>query len=695
MNDGNTNGNSLVQDLDRIAQARQEFAGYLFNMSGIIDEAEAEAPAKLELRSSVDLLNKTAQNLKDGVFRLLVLGDMKRGKSTFLNALLGEIVLPSDVNPCTAILTKLRFGQNSGANVFFSDGKQPEPLSLADFNKQYTISADEAKRYEKENKAAFPDVSHAEIEYPLEILEKGVEIIDSPGLNDTEERNELSLGFIQNSHAILFVLSATQQFTLGEKRYLENYMRGKGLPVFFLINMWDDIPNKLFDPHDQMEVAKKEGEVREVFRTKLAEHTVVNNKNLYNQRVFEISALNALRYRLGREGSSWEKSGFAAFTEALSRFLTQDRAIAEMQLARLTARNTAQTVRDKAELQIKLLSESTIELRERIKNVQPEFNELTSIKDHFNEEIEQVRKEVANDLATSFKEYFSTLDQTFEQDFLPYIPEISAIKFLRKENREQFQSEMETNYELYLKDKIADWSGTADTKMQTAYTELSRKAAQYAISYAEVTHRMTATLTEEKSSKAPKELLEDSPLWQRMLAGGVALASGDVAGAAMSGSGVFNWKTIFINLGIVLATYTALAVTVGVVLTPIGTSLVGALLGGWQLRKARRQFVESAKTELAKQLPEMAEKGSDKIFQTVHQQFAEYGAEVEKLINADIESRREQLNNLLEEREKREIDIGGETNRLQKMMQEIDAERNKVETTFDRMLGVDSQAVTV
>lgn len=63
---------------------------------------------KMNLEREIEDARRASQNLRQGSFRLLVLGDMKRGKSTFLNALIGENLLPSDVNPCTALLTILR-----------------------------------------------------------------------------------------------------------------------------------------------------------------------------------------------------------------------------------------------------------------------------------------------------------------------------------------------------------------------------------------------------------------------------------------------------------------------------------------------------------------------------------------------------------------------------------------------------------
>ena len=85
---------------------------------------------------------------------------MKRGKSTFLNALIGENILPSDVNPCTAILTVLRYGAAKKVTVHFNDDTEPELVDFQTFKHRYTIDPTEAKRLEQEKKLAFPNVSH-------------------------------------------------------------------------------------------------------------------------------------------------------------------------------------------------------------------------------------------------------------------------------------------------------------------------------------------------------------------------------------------------------------------------------------------------------------------------------------------------------------------------------------------------------
>src|ERR687886_1231142 len=163
-----------ISDLNRVTQVRYEVANCLAKIAETIDQSETEGKQTsggLGLEADIEDLTIASKNLRSGVFRLLVLGDMKRGKSTFLNALIGENLLPSDVNPCTALLTVLRYGPEKKVTVYFKEGKRLEQLDFTSFKQQYTIDPDEAKRLEAEKKQAFPNVNYAVVEYPLPLLE--------------------------------------------------------------------------------------------------------------------------------------------------------------------------------------------------------------------------------------------------------------------------------------------------------------------------------------------------------------------------------------------------------------------------------------------------------------------------------------------------------------------------------------------
>ncbi len=494
--------NTFINDLERVAQVRAEIAVCLSRMADTINRAELagdDSSGKLSLSRDIEDVTIASKNLQQGVFRLLVLGDMKRGKSTFLNALIGENLLPSDVNPCTALLTVLRYGQEKNVTIHFNDGKRPQQLDFQSFKYKYTIDPAEAKKLEQEQKPAFPDVDYAVVEYPLALLEKGIEIVDSPGLNDTEARNELSLGYINNCHAILFVLRASQPCTLGERRYLENYIKGRGLTVFFLVNAWDQVRESLIDPDDTEELQASENRLRQVFQANLAEYCLVDGQNLYDERVFELSSIQALRRRLKNPDANLDGTGFSAFIGALNTFLTRERAIAELRQVRTLARLACNHTREAIARRIPLLDQDVNELKKRIDSVEPEFNKLTNIRNGFQKEIINTRDSQARLISESFRNYVLNLGDNFETDFLRYQPELNLFDFLSSGKRDAFNAALQKAFEQYITDKFAAWTLSAEKELSASFRELSRSASQYGASYSQVTDQINEKLTGQKS----------------------------------------------------------------------------------------------------------------------------------------------------------------------------------------------------
>lgn len=678
---------SFIGDLEAVSGARRQFASYLHEMATTIGEAEAEgrtASGELALRPVQAELADVAASLEAGVFRLLVLGDMKRGKSTFLNALLGDNLLPRDVNPCTAVLTLLRYGEQTRVTVHFTGGREPQQLGIDEFRNEFTIPPDEAKRLEDTEHMAFQEVAYAVVETPLPLLERGVEIIDSPGLNDTEARNSLTLGFVRECHAILFVLSATQPWTLAEERYLDDYIRDRGLTVFFLVNLWDEILRRLDDEDDPVALREAEERVRGVFRANLADDCLVDGRDLFEQRVFEVSALRALR--AVTNGHPLDGTGFPRFLEALRTFLVRERAMAEMMRARSTARRADQRVREAVETRIPLLEAPVEELEARGQAVEPEFRKLREIRDKVVAEVNESRNCLARNQAASFFDHLSGLTGTFEADFMRYQPEMGFLKFLRKDERSKFESALEGAFNRYLHDKIAQWTRHAEKEIQQEREALSRFASAYAVSYGEVTHTISDQLIGHKRrGVAAESVMPEAPLWERVVAGAGAVMVGDIAGGVMAGAGFFNWKRIAVNVVGVVAVAATAGVAFNIFLGPLGWLLTGMGLGGIQAERTRRRVIRTMKEELEKAIPQVATEGRSIVYENVDTYFSGYSAEVDRNITEDISSRESELDNLLAQKRKHEIDVRAETARLRRLESRVAAGREEVETAFDRM----------
>ena len=680
---------SFLKDLDRVAQARSTMAQYLQQLADMLVEVESNptnTSGQLGLQREIEDVTLASQNLAQGVFRLLVLGDMKRGKSTFLNALVGENLLPSDVNPCTALLTVLKYGPDKWVEIHFNDGTPPETIDFKAFKQQYTIAPEEAKQLEARQEEAFPNVSHAVVAYPLPLLEKGVEIVDSPGLNDTEARNELSLGYINNCHAILFVMRATQPCTLAERRYLENYIKGRGLSIFFLINAWDQVKESLIDPDDEEELQEAEAKLHKVFSSNLQEYCQIDGADWYDERVFPISALQALRKRIKDANASLEGSGLPEFMGALNIFLTQERAIAEFRQVRTLARQADARLTEAIGRRIPLLSQTVDELKTRIASVEPEFKQLNDIRDRFQADIHTLRDQKARAIADSFRTYVLGLEQTFETDFLRYQPELKLLDFLQAGRREAFATSLRLAFEQYVNDKFQDWAKTAEKELDDAFGTLARSASQYGASYAQVTDRMTEKLTGQGvgvRTQADDE--EASPGWAKWAMGLVSLATGNVAGVALAATG-FDWKSILMNFLTVTSVAFVAASIFGVILGPVSFALVGLGVGALQADQGRKELVKALKRELVKHLPQVAQEQWQPIYQSVWECFEKYETEVMRRINDDIGARQTELNTLLKQKESLEIDRDAELARLKEAEQQVSTVKNHIEQAYQTLL---------
>lgn len=661
----------FLPDLDRVQQIRQDTAACLEQIAQLLSQVEtagAKASGKLELAHNITSLNTVSTALRQGVFRLLVLGDMKRGKSTFLNALLGQNLLPSDVNPCTALLTVLKYGPQEKVTIHFKDGAT-EAIDFNQFKARYTIHPDEAKQLEQNDQPAFPNVSHAVVEHPLPLLGQGIELIDSPGLNDTEARNELSLSYLYNCHAVLFVLSASQPCTLDERRYLQNYLRDRGLSVFFLINGWDQIQSSLVDPEDEAAVQEAEAKVRQVFQANLADYCWEGERDLYDQRVFEISALAALRMRLKQTNTNldlteFSKTGFPIFLDALNQFLGHDRAKAELDRARAIAYQAQHHFQQAIERRIPLLDSTMTELKQQIDSVQGHFDQLAAIGEQMQQEISKLRDQQAEEIADSFKQYILGLEDSFEKDFVSAQPDLDLLKFLDKNNRAAFYTAFKRAFERYMNDRLAAWEFIARQKMAAAFTQLSERAAEHQIEYIRVLEAMDAKLLGDRFYAVGHTYKpEQTEIWADKVLDIFSTIPDNLNGTINS----FNrfWQGVLFYVCASIALQIVAIVFTGFSLNVFAVILAGTGVFALQAESIRQQFLSTTKQEFAKYLPQLAEEQQGHIHRAVKKCFDAYAQEIKTRIDDDIQSRKAELDNLLAQKTTREIDRDNEIQRLQ------------------------------
>ena len=642
----------------------------------------SEGNKNLELASTISDLRNCSNKLQEGIFRLLVLGDVKRGKSTVINALIGEDLLPRDVNACTAVLTVLRYGIEKKVTVYFNDDTLPESLDFAAFKQRYSVSPDEAKKLENESKLAFPQVKQAVIEYPLPLLELGIEIVDSPGLNDTTARNQLSLDYIYNSNAILFVLRAVQPFSLAERRYLDSYIKGRGLDIFFLINGWDEIDNSVLEPGNTEELAAVKERSQAYFRSNLIEY-IDTERTDYEQRVFPISALNALRSYLNNSTIDLESTGFPRFTNTLNTFLIEERNKTEFKQAGILAQQAYNRLHEVVSRRIALFSENKDNVQQKVDKIAPDFVQLQELQDELQQEIKQLGKAKAKVIAESFESYILQLENTFEIDFYKYQPQLDTWNFLNSTKRDDFNLAFKLGFERYLSDKLIIWEQKAEKHLEKAAAELFTNLESYSKSYQTITDNIHVKLVGYKTIYlSQKSKTESEPDWKNWTIGCIALASGNIGAIALASGGV-NWKQVLINWVSVIGISRFVAIFTGVFLNPYSVLLVSLGLAGVQTGFARQEFVRLTKQEFVQYLPKIAQEQKEVIQETVIDCFNQYEKETTKRISQDIKARKAEIANLVEQQEMNQSDRDTEIERLQTLDNSVLAMYQEIESVIN------------
>ncbi len=359
---------------------------------------------------SVKEFSDLQQRLLEGRFHLAVLGQFKRGKSTLLNALLGDDILPTDILPVTAIPTFIRSGENLDARVHFTDGRESAQLrdgSLVEFLLDYVTEAG--------NPHNLRHVSRVEIFHPAPLLQQGVVLIDTPGIGSTLKHNtEVAHQILPQCDAALFLVSPDPPITETELDYLAEIQQQ--MPrTFFLLNKVDFLD---------------EEDCQASLRFLAEQLTPLCNGA---PQIMPISARKGLRARLANDHDGWQASGMQLVERNLIDFLAREKQ-QTLQLA-LTQKTTDRV--NEALLQLNLtlsaLKLPKAELQQRIDQFQQSLSviereqqaatdvlagDLKRAIERLGVEIAAVREKTRQQLGRQVESYLETVGDPEEMERL-------------------------------------------------------------------------------------------------------------------------------------------------------------------------------------------------------------------------------------------------------------------------------------
>ncbi len=235
--------NSILspQQEELLKQERQ----WLLNLQVILGKLGALSEDQTTLSRSIQQL--------DELFLLVVVGEFNAGKSAFINALLGQVLLTEGVTPTTAQINLLKFSETSNRQV------QDAHLHV--------------------------------ISEPIDLLQH-INIVDTPGTNAVIQKHQtITEEFVPRSDMVLFITSADRPFTESERNFLSQ-IKNWGKKVVLIINKID-----IFETEADL--------------GKVVDFVTENGTILLESApdVFPVSARSALHAKQG-EPQKWATSGF-------------------------------------------------------------------------------------------------------------------------------------------------------------------------------------------------------------------------------------------------------------------------------------------------------------------------------------------------------------------------------------------------
>ncbi len=277
---------------------------------------------------------RTALTDLEGIFMVVVSGEYNAGKSSLLNALLGQKVMTEGVTPTTDRVTIITYGS--------------EPKIIEE-------SSSLARR-----------------EYPAEIL-KDLAFVDTPGTNAIiKEHQELTEHFIPRADLVLFVTSADRPFTESERQFLQ-LIASWGKKVVIIVNKMDIIESN---------------EEKQKILDFVAEHARATLGS--SPKVFSLKAKQAFKSKMRNESEKLKDSGIIELENYIEKTLATDERV------KLKLRNPLGVAERIADNSKKVISDRLVLLNDDKKTLEEVDRQLAQYKKDTTRELENHLARVKN-----------------------------------------------------------------------------------------------------------------------------------------------------------------------------------------------------------------------------------------------------------------------------------------------------------
>ena len=428
----------------------------------------------LEMEEARRALAGSREKLENHRFAVGIMGEFKRGKSTVINSLLEQEIMPSDIRPCSATMNRVTYDMQPHAELRMIDGTTRR------------ISVDELTDYvtklNSDNESRAANVEEAVVYYPCRFCQNGVDIVDTPGLNDDERMNKISEEIIPKLDAVIMVIVPGSPFSMSEAEFVRNKLMSSDLGrLIFLVNKIDTV-RKAEDRQTVLDSIK--AKIQETVLEKMEDLYGGDSKQyqdakakLGSIRVFPFSALDALEGKQSGDQDLIRRSGTVPFEEALTRMLTEERGALELGTPINVLNRTALEVAKTIDARRSAMSLSVEEFDRKRKDALQQIQDLRAEKKAEEKRLKERSRTVQAELASRTAQFYPQLEQSMLAVVDSFNPDPKP--FAKPEGQKQGTEALQAQVTAEMNNAVSSFSEKITVELQDIIGEEALSTATF------------------------------------------------------------------------------------------------------------------------------------------------------------------------------------------------------------------------
>jgi len=597
-------------------------------------------------------LENLSKRLIDEALIVLVMGLFSSGKSTFINALLGKRILPTSQLPTTAVITIVKYSTNKEIILYpkkgeWKGGNEPFRIDIKDLKKYITIDN------ESEEKKPTP-FKKMEIFWDLAICKNEIDIVDSPGLDDPDSHDAVTIEYLPSSDVIIYCLNCNHPYTKKDHDTIEELRNLGYSSIIFILTNFDRVE----------ESAMLDGDAQDKVFVRSMKSRLSKLTDLGEEGIFFIDSLNGVIGKENNDFSMIQKSYLPILENKLEDFLINQKGKSKLYKGLLTLKVINKDASKLIEDRIALNLLSLEDLQKRYENSKIPLEKAKQKGDLIINQIKLTNKDIVNLAGDKGRLFIIDCKEKIDEWVNNYSPTsgVSKNPFKMKESVKTLSEEYLGEIKVKLEQESAAWSKNIlspiiENSVKNMFIGLEESIKSYNKSISEI--RLSLSL-----DKTGQDIANDQePSAVSRLTGiAYSILTQDYIGGAMGATfgltGLLKSLATQITAGIILG-IASLFTPIGIPALIIGAIIAGITSAGWNFLSIQKNIKKKIIFETYNALNDrnQQEKMIAQITESVEKELNKMLKSVENALGDDIYSLQVEVEKAINEQKKGGSDI--------------------------------------